>query len=389
MKLFSDAAITGWHHGRFGRHPDRSIEDLVVEATRGALAHAQVDGADIDAIFIGHFNAGLVDDGFISALPLAADPGLRFKPAARVENACASGSAAVYQGLAAIGSGNARNVLVVGVEKMTHRKGADVTEALARAGDSVREKAAGLTFPGLFAQIAKDYAAQWGVVSEVLIAAKNHANGCLNPYAHFQKDLGFEFCNEVSDANPLIAAPLRKTDCAPVTDGVAALVLSSLDVALGRPQAVRFVSAANVTDVLPVAAKSMTRFEGPARAFSEAYEAAEIDVTDLDFAEVHDCFTIAELLVYEAMQLCPPGRGARMIRDGVVHRSGATPVNVSGGLKSKGHPIGATGVSMHVMAAMQLTGSAGTFQLPSPTTGAVFNMGGSAVANYVSILRAM
>ncbi|RZJ15979.1 MAG: thiolase domain-containing protein [Haliea sp.] len=382
--------MTGWHHGTFGRHADQSIEDMVVEATRGAIAHSQVDPADIDAIFIGHFNAGLVDDGFISAMPLSAFAQLRFKPAARVENACASGSAAVYQGLAAIGSGNARNVLVVGVEKMTHRSGADVTEALARAGDAVREKAAGLTFPGIFAKLANDYAAQWGDKSDVLamIAAKNHLNGCDNRFAHFRKDLGYEFCRTVSAGNPLIAPPLRKTDCSPVSDGVAALVLSSLDVAKGRPQAVGFSAAVNVTDLLPIAAKDMPAFAGPARAWSEAYAAAGIGVHDLSFAEVHDCFTVAELVTYEAMQLTPRGQADRAVLDGTVYKSGALPVNASGGLKAKGHPVGASGVSMHVIAAMQLSGMAGSFQLPDASVGAVFNMGGSAVANYVSILRA-
>lgn len=389
MQLFHDAAITGWHHGKFGSHPDQTVEEMLASATRGALAHAGLGGVDIDAVFVGHFNSGLVDDGFVAAMPASADSGLRFKPATRVENACASGSAAVYQGLAAIGSGNARHVLVLGVEKMTHRDGAAVTEALARADDAVREKAAGLTFPRLFAQVATDYATQWGDPSDVLahIAAKNHANGCLNPYAHFRRDLGYDFCRIVSEANPLIAPPLRKTDCSPVTDGVAALVLSSLDAARGRPQAVRFRACAQVTDLLPVAAKRMTRFEGPARAWQAAYDAAGIGVKDLDFAEVHDCFTIAELLTYEAMGLCSPGQGSRAIMDGTVYRDGALPINASGGLKAKGHPVGATGVSMHVIAAMQLTGTAGDFQLPRAQTGAIFNMGGSAVACYVSILE--
>ena len=219
------------------------------------------------------------------------------------------------------------------------------------------------------------------------IAAKNHANGALNPWAHMRKDLGFEFCNTVSDRNPMIAAPLRKTDCSLVSDGAAALILAADDAAGNFPRAVRFRARAQVNDYLPMARRRVVDFEGPRRAWQQALQQAGCAVHDLSLAEVHDCFTIAELLTYQAMGLAPAGQGHRQLEDGTVLRSGRLPVNASGGLKAKGHPIGATGVSMHVVSAMQLMGEAGDLQVPGATLAGVFNMGGSAVANYVSILE--
>jgi acetyl-CoA C-acetyltransferase len=254
----------------------------------------------------------------------------------------------------------------------------------------VKEEAAnGLTFPGIFAQVAQAYFARYGDQSEALarIAAKNHANGVRNPYAHMRKDLGFEFCNEVSEKNPMIAAPLRKTDCSMVSDGAAALVIADGATARGMRKAIAFRARAHVNDFLPMSRRTPEKFEGPRVAWSQAFEKAGCGVGQLSFAEVHDCFTIAELLSYEAMGLAVPGQGARLLDDGTVFRDGRLPVNVSGGLKAKGHPIGATGISMHVVSAMQLGGEAGDMQLPDAVLGGVFNMGGAAVASYVSILE--
>jgi acetyl-CoA C-acetyltransferase len=208
-----------------------------------------------------------------------------------------------------------------------------------------------------------------------------------NPFAQMRRDLGFEFCNTVSDKNPLIAAPLRKTDCSLVSDGAAALVLCDESLVADFRRAVRLKSRAQVNDYLPMSRRDAVGFEGPRRAWAQALDAAGCTVNDLSFAEVHDCFTIAELLSYEAMGLAAPGQGARLLDEGVVMREGRLPVNVSGGLKAKGHPIGATGVSMHVLSAMQLCGEAGDMQLHSPALAGVFNMGGSAVASYVSVLE--
>jgi acetyl-CoA C-acetyltransferase len=202
-----------------------------------------------------------------------------------------------------------------------------------------------------------------------------------------QKDLGYEFCKTVSDKNPLVAGPLRRTDCSLVSDGAAALVLADVETALQAKKAIVFRAAEQVNDFLPMSKRDITSYEGPAEAWKRALASAGLTLDDISCAEVHDCFTIAELMIYEAMGLAPKGQGARAIASGQVAKDGRLPVNASGGLKSKGHPIGATGVSMHVLQAMQLTGTAGGIQVKDPAIAAVFNMGGAAVANYVSILE--
>jgi acetyl-CoA C-acetyltransferase len=202
-----------------------------------------------------------------------------------------------------------------------------------------------------------------------------------------RKDLGYEFCRTESERNPCVAGPLKRTDCSLVSDGAAAVVLADVDTALKLGKAVIFRAAEHVQDFLPMSRRDILRFEGCALAWQRALAQAGVALGDLSFAEVHDCFTIAELLVYEGMGLAPPGQGARAIAEGTTAMTGALPVNPSGGLKSKGHPIGATGVSMHALAAMQLTGTAGAMQVKDARLGGLFNMGGAAVANYVSILE--
>jgi acetyl-CoA C-acetyltransferase len=383
------AQITGWSHLPFGKFDQLTLEDLVAQATREALRHAELDANEVDAVFVGHGGMGMVRENFVSSYPMQAEPGLRWKPSTRVENACATGTAALYQGIAAIESGQARSVLVVGAEKMTAASGPEVTAALADASYVREESGQGLTFPGIFALFARAYFERWGDHGATLarIAAKNHANGARNPLAHMRRDLGFEFCNTVSDKNPLIAAPLRKTDCSLVSDGAAALVLRRAADAAGAPNAIRLRATVQVNDYLPMSRRDFLAFDGPRRAWQQALALAGVGLEDLSFAEVHDCFTIAELLTYEAMGLAAPGQGARVLDEGTVYPGGALPVNPSGGLKAKGHPIGATGVSMHALACMQLTGTAGDIQVPGARLGAVFNMGGSAVVNCVSILE--
>jgi len=383
-----DARIVGWGHTPFGRLEDSNLEDLIVQAASEAIAHAGIDPAEVDGIWLGHFNAGLVDDGFASSLVLHADERLRFKPATRCENACASGSAAIFSARQAIRAGDARIALVIGVEKMTNRSTEDVTTALARA--SYQGDEAGVSFPEIFARIARTYFEANGDHSEILarIAAKNHANALSNPLAHLKRaDYDFDFCNTISNKNPYIAEPLRLTDCSLISDGAAAIVLAADDAAATMPHNIRFRGAVHVNDYLPMSRRNMLDFDGPRMAIGQAYEQAGVTTSDLDFAEVHDCFTIAELMIYEALGLTEKGDGARAVREGTVYRDGALPVNLSGGLKSKGHPVGATGVSMHVLASQQLTGTAGAMQKEGAELGLVFNMGGSAVANYCSILE--
>ena len=380
------SVIVGLGHTKFGRL-DGSLEDLIQVAAREALADAGLSGADVDAVWLGNFNAGMVPDGFCASMILGADDGLRFKPATRCENACASGSAALYAAMDAIASGRVKVALVVGAEKMTAVDGATVTRALGAA--SYQKEEAGMSFPQIFAEFARAYAAKYTDPLDAMatIAAKNHQAAMGNPYAQLHKPLTVEFCRTVSEKNPVIAAPLKMTDCSLVSDGAAAVVLVRADMAKDFRRATGFRAAVQINDLLPLSQKEPTAFEGPRRAFTAAYDQAGVNIADIGFAEVHDCFTIAELLAVEAMGLARPGRGVAAVLEGATQRDGRLPVNMSGGLKAKGHPVGATGVSMHVIAARQLTGEAGDMQLPDPKLGMVFNMGGGAVANYVSILE--
>ena len=382
--------IIGWAHTRFGKLDDETLESLVVRVAAEAIADAGLAPADIDEIIVGHFNQGLDPQGFPASLALQAADALRFKPATRVENACATGSAAIRQAAMAIGAGRARSVLVVGVEKMTAAPAAQVQTSLASASYLAEEDGSDLSFAGIFGRIAQLYFQRYGDRSDALaqIAAKNHRNGAANPLAHMRKDLGVEFCRTVSDRNPLVAGPLRRTDCSMVAAGAAALVLVHGDGAMGAAKSVGLRAQAQVNDFLPMGRRDMTRFEGCSVAWRKALEQAGLTLDDLDFVETHDCFTIAELIEYEAMGLTKEGDGARAIKEGWTQKDGKLPVNASGGLKAKDHPIGATGVSMHVLSAMQLTGEAPEgMQLSEPRLGGIFNMGGAAVANYVSVLE--
>jgi len=383
------ACIVGWSHTRFGKHENEDIESLVVKVATNAIRDAGLAPADIDEIFIGTMNGGFVRQEFPSSLVLQADPALRFKPVTRVENACATGSAAIHQGLNSIEAKRARKVLVIGVEKMSEVTGPAVGDILIRAAYLKEEGGIEGGFAGVFGRIAQMYFQRYGDQSDALarIAAKNHKNGAVNPLAQMQKDLGYDFCRTVSDKNPLVAGPLRRTDCSIVSDGAAALVLADVETALALEKAVVFRATEHVNDFLPLSKRDIVAFEGPELAWKRALAKGGVELADLSFAEVHDCFTVAELLIYEAMGLTPKGQGARAIEEGWTEKTGKLPINPSGGLKSKGHPIGATGVSMHVLAAMQLMGQAGGIQVKDAELAAVFNMGGAAVANYISILE--
>lgn len=383
-------SIVGSGHTKFGRLDALTLEDLIVQAAREALEEAEVEAGEIDAVFLGHFNSGLVPDGFASSLIHQASPELRFKPATRCENACASGAAAIFAAMNAINAGEADLVLVVGAEKMTSRSTPEVTAALAGAGYQNDPEEAGLSFPGLFGIAAQQYTERYQSPLEAMaqIASKNHRNALSNPLAQMHREMSFEACNTVSEKNPLIAPPLRLTDCSLITDGAAAIVLASPERAKAFKREVAIRGKAHVSDFLPMANRDFLAFEGPEKAIASALKMAGITLEDLSFAEVHDCFTIAELLIYEAMGLAPKGQGYRALDDGTVLRGGALPVNLSGGLKAKGHPVGATGVSMHAISFRQLTGQAGEAQLEDANLGLVFNMGGSAVANYASVLEA-
>lgn len=385
------AAMVGWAHMPFGKHAEETVESMIVKVAVDAMHDAGIGPEDVDEILLGHFNAGFSAQDFTASLVLQADPALRFKPATRVENACATGSAAVHQGVRAIASGDARIVLVVGVEQMTTTPGPEIGKNLLKASYLKEEGDIPAGFAGVFGKIADAYFQKFGDQSDALakIAAKNHKNGTGNPYAQMRKDLGFEFCRAESEKNPFVAGPLKRTDCSLVSDGAAALVLTDTATALGMKKAVAFRGMAHVQDFLPMSRRDILKFEGCSKAWGEALGDANLALDDLSFVETHDCFTIAELLEYEAMGLTSEGEGARAILEGWTEMDGKLPVNPSGGLKSKGHPIGATGVSMHVLTAMQLTGSAGDIQVRDAEIGGIFNMGGAAVANFVSVMQAM
>ncbi|MCP4328497.1 MAG: acetyl-CoA acetyltransferase [Alphaproteobacteria bacterium] len=382
--------IVGWAHLPFGKREDDDLESMVVKAAADAIADAGIAPADIDEIIVGNFNGGFVPQEFPSSLVLQADDSLRFKRAMRVENACATGSAAIHQGLKSIAAKQARIVLAVGVEKMTALPGEEVGGVLLKGAYLKEEEELG-SFAGVFARIAQLYFQKYGDHSDALarIAAKNHKNGVANPYAQLRKDLGYDFCREVSDKNPMVAAPLRRTDCSLVSDGAAAVVLADVETALTLGKAAVFRAAQHVSDYLPMSRRDMTRLEGCAVAWRRAYDDAKVSIDDLDLVETHDCFTIAELMQYEAMGLTEDGDGARATEEGWTEKDGKLPVNPSGGLKSKGHPIGATGISMHIMAAMQVTGRADEMQVADAKIAGVFNMGGAGVANYCSIVEGL
>ena len=384
----SRASIVGWSHTPFGKLDAPDVESLITMVSRSALDHAGVAPKDVDFVSVGVFGNGLTPQGFEGGLVSLGVPELRFTPAIHVENACATGTAALHTAMDFIESGRGRIALVIGAEKMTALPSRQVPSVLL-SGCYRKEEDNPDGFAGIFGRIAEEYFRRHGDHREELamIAAKNHANGVHNPYAHVRKALDTDFCNTVSDRNPLVAGPLRRTDCSMVSDGAAALVVADEETAATLARAIRFRARTHVNDLLPLSRRDPIAFEGARHAWDKARAEAGITLEDLSFVETHDCFTVAEMLEYEAMGLARPGEGWRVIREGVTQRNGKLPVNLSGGLKAKGHPLGATGVSMHVMAAMQLMGEAGDMQLPSAEVAGVFNMGGAAVTNYVSILE--
>lgn len=383
------ACIVGWAHTPFGKLDTETVESLIVRVAGEALEHAGIGPEDVDEVVLGHYNGGFSPQDFTASLVFQASDKFRFKPATRVENACATGSAAVHQAIKTIEAKRAKTVLVVGVEQMTKTPGPEIGNILLKAAYLPEDGDTPGGFAGVFGKIASSYFQRHGDQSDALalIAAKNHKNGVDNPYAQMRKDLGFEFCRAESEKNPFVAGPLKRTDCSLVSDGAAALVLADTETALRMKRAVAFRATAHAQDFLPMSKRDILQFEGCAEAWRRALDQAGIQLSDLSFVETHDCFTIAELIEYEAMGLTPPGQGAIAVKEGWTNRDGKLPVNPSGGLKAKGHPIGATGVSMHALSAMQLCEEAGGIQVRNPKLGGIFNMGGAAVANYVSVLE--
>ncbi len=381
--------IVGWSHTKFGKLEGEDAESLIVKVATEAVADAGLAPADVDAVYVGFYNGGFSAQDFGASLVLQAHDDFRFKPVTRVENACATGSAAIHQGLNYLEAKRGKVVLAVGVEKMTDTPGPEIGGILMKAAYLKEEAEIEGGFAGVFGRIAQQYSQKYGDQTEALarIASKNHKNGCENPWAQLRKDLSVEFCRDVSDKNPIVAGPLKRTDCSLVSDGAAAVVLTDVETALSMDKAVVFRGRSHVNEFLPMSRRDMTFLDGAAEAWQQALADGRVTLDDLSLVETHDCFTIAELMEYEAMGLTKPGEGARAIEEGWTQKDGKLPVNASGGLKAKGHPIGATGVSMHIMAAMQLRGDADGMQVDGANMAGVFNMGGAGVANYVSILE--
>src|SRR3954466_1171873 len=283
MEAVMTGCIVGWAHTSFGRLDGETVESLIVQAAGGALADAGIEARDVDEIVLGHFNAGFSAQDFTAALVLQAAPELRFKRATRVENACATGSAAIHQGIRAIDAGTARIALIVGVEQMTTTPGPEIGRNLLKASYVREEADIDGGFAGIFGKIAGLYFQRHGDQSDALaaIAAKNHRNGVGNPYAQIRKDLGYEFCRTESDKNPFVAGPLKRTDCSLVSDGAAAVVLADVETALKMKKAIAFRAAQHVSDFLPMAKRDILKFEGCAEAWKHALADSGIKLGDL------------------------------------------------------------------------------------------------------------
>ena len=390
-KLPRGVAIVGVGMSKFGAFPGKNSRDLFVEAYK-EMTHSVDKGLDPSAIqsfYLGNFSSDLFEHQGHTAPLLADAVGLTPIPAARVENACASGATAIRQGVMAIASGMYDVVLVAGAEKMTALPTADVTDTLATAADVPFEIVAGFTFPGCYAAIATAYMARYGMKPEHLmnVAIKNHDNGALNPYAQFgvtiQKWMEgrvaaalkkgkpaptweniWDFLHDDA-ANPMIAWPLRLFDCSPITDGAAAILLVAEERAREfTDHPVHIIGSGQASDAALHDRADLTSLSAAKLAASHAYEMAGVTAGDIRIAEVHDCFTIAEVVASEDIGFFAPGEGFKAAEDGMTARTGAKPINTSGGLKSKGHPVGASGVAQAVEIWKQMRVEAGERQVP-------------------------
>jgi acetyl-CoA C-acetyltransferase len=390
-KLPCGVAIVGAGMSKFGAFPDKNGRDLFVEAYK-EMTHSvdkSLDPSAIENFYLGNFSSDLFEHQGHTAPLLADAVGLTPIPAARVENACASGATALRQGVMAIASGMYDVVLVGGAEKMTNLPTADVTDTLATAADVPFEIAAGFTFPGFYAAIATAYMARYGMTPEHLmnVAIKNHDNGALNPYAQFgvtiQKWMEGRIASAIekgkpaptweniwdflhdNKANPMIAWPLRLFDCSPITDGAAAILLVAEERAKEfTDHPIHIIGSGQASDAALHDRADLTTLSAAKLASSKAYEMAGVTADDIRIAEVHDCFTIAEVVASEDIGFFAPGDGFKAAEDGVTARTGSKPINTSGGLKSKGHPVGASGVAQAVEVWKQMRVEAGERQVP-------------------------
>jgi acetyl-CoA C-acetyltransferase len=378
-----EVVVIGCGMTPFGELWKKSLRDLIVEAALESIDDAGVD--HVDSMYVGTMTSGLfVGQEHVGAL-MADYLGMTPVPSVRVESACCSGGMALRMGYFDIVSGNSDIVLVGGVEKMTD--GADVTYALASAADQEYEVYHGITFPGLYAMIARAHMHRYGTTRKQLaaVSVKNHHNGTLNPYAQFRNNVTAE---QVIGAT-MVADPLTILDSSPVSDGAACVVLAALDVAkqLKKPF-IKIIGSGAATDVLALHQREdITALKAVRHAAESAYTMAGLKPADIQCAEVHDCFTIAELCIMEELGFAEKGKSGELTEKGVTALDGKIPINTSGGLKSKGHPVGATGVAQVVEVVEQLRGNAGKRQVKNATIGLTQNMGGSGASSVVHIFR--
>ena len=380
-------AIIGVGMTKFGEHWGKSLKELIVEAGIKALTDSNLSGKEIEAVYGGTMAAGrLVGQEHIGAL-LADAMGLNPLPSIRVEGACASGGIALREGYMAVASGKHDVVVVGGVEKMTDVSTGDATIALAGAGDIEWEYFSGATFPALYALLAKRHMKEFGTTEEQMasVAVKNHENGSRNPYAQYQNKLTIE---QVLNSKP-IAEPLKILDCSPISDGAAAVILAPLDVArkyVDTP--IEIMASSQASDTLALHDRaSLTELNATKVAAEKAYKEAKVTPKDINLVEVHDCFTIAEILAIEDLGLFPKGKGGIASLEGETALNSKITVNSSGGLKACGHPVGATGVKQAVEVTWQLRGEAKNRQVDNANIGMTHNVGGSGATAVVHILK--
>jgi acetyl-CoA C-acetyltransferase len=379
-------AVIGVGKTPFGAFPDRDLRSLAVEAGEKCLNNAQIGPDRVESFYLGNF-AGPSFVGQNHLAPyISTALGIQGVPSTRVEAACASSGSAFYHAWTEVAAGVADVVMVVGVEKMTSQPTPKVSEILAGAGDCSGEMRAGNTFASLFAMIARRHMHDFGTTREQLaaVAVKNHKNGALNPEAHMRKRITLE----QAMAGKMIAEPLTVYDCSLISDGAAAVILAPLERAREfTPKPVRVLGIAQASDVVALDQKAdITTFPAVRRAAEKAYKMAGLSAADIQFAELHDCFTIAEIIATEDLGFVKRGEGGPYAAAGCTARSGQRPVNASGGLKAKGHPVGATGVAQICELVRQIRGEAGDLQLARHEVGLAENLGGSGGTCVVSIL---
>ncbi|MFV0458142.1 MAG: thiolase C-terminal domain-containing protein [Actinomycetales bacterium] len=382
--------IVGIAHTPFGKLPGETVESLVERVTAEALADAGLEPGQVDEVILGHYNGGLVRLAFGSTLAIGSGgptSGLAGIPMSRVENAGASGAAAVHQGIRAVLSGLAETVLVVGVEKMTHAGQVEVNRALAGIDPRLARQRTVQRFASLAASLTRDYAARfdaddWLPGALAKISAKNHCNAAVNPWAHRRAVTTPEFCGTTSPGNPIVVAPLRRSDCSPVSDGAAAIVLRR-DPA--NPLAT-ITGYACTSEGMLTPDRDVLALQAGREAAWQALSMAKVKLERLSLIELHDSFSILELLGYEMLGLVGYGQARRAVDGGWTTKDGRLPVNPSGGLLARGHPLGASAVSAHVMVALQVAGQAGAMQVPHASHALVHSMGGFGVVNYASLV---